>query len=49
MQIYTTLIRQLVTYGCETGTLTTYDERLLRIFERKLLRKIYGPIQDEDI
>ena len=29
--------------GCETWVLTTSDENQLYIFERKILRKIYGP------
>ena len=45
MQIYKMLVRPAVTYGPETGTLTKSDENLLRIFERKILRKIYRPIQ----
>ena len=31
------------------GPLQKSDENLLRIFERKMLRKIYGPIQEGDI
>jgi hypothetical protein len=49
MQIYKMLIRPVVTYGSETWTLTKSDENLLRIFERKIQRKLYGPIQEGDI
>ena len=49
MQIYKTLIRPAVTYGSKTWTPTKSDENLLRIFERKILRKIYGPIQGGDM
>ena len=49
MQIYKTLIKPVITYGSETWTLTKSDENLLRIFERKILRKTYGPIQEGDI
>jgi len=37
-----------VTYGCEAWTLTNRDEKHLRIFERRILRKIFGPVQNED-
>jgi hypothetical protein len=40
MQIYKTVIRPVTTYGSETWTLTKSDENLLRIFERKILRKV---------
>jgi hypothetical protein len=42
-KIYRTLIRPVVLYGCESWTLTKKEEEELNIFERKLLRKIYGP------
>ena len=38
----------VVTYGCEAWTLTTRDEQHLRIFERKILKKILGSVQDKD-
>ena len=45
---YKSLIRPVVTYGCEAWTLTSRDEHHLRIFERRILRKIFGPAQNED-
>jgi hypothetical protein len=48
LKIYTTLIRPVVTYGCEAWTLTSRNEQQLRIFERKKIRKIFGPVQDKN-
>jgi hypothetical protein len=45
MRIYVTFIIPVVTYASETWTLTEKDEMRLRIFERQILRKIFGPIQ----
>jgi hypothetical protein len=42
------VIRPVTTYGSETRTLTKSDENSLRIFERKILRKVYGPLQEGD-
>jgi hypothetical protein len=36
----------LVTYDSELWTLTLEEERVLAVFERKVLRKIYGSVQD---
>jgi hypothetical protein len=47
--IHKKLIRPVVTYGSETWTLTKSDENLLRVFEGKILRRIYGPVQEGDI
>jgi hypothetical protein len=48
LKIYKSLIRPVVTYGCEAWTLTNRDEQHLRIFEHRILRKIFGPVQNED-
>jgi len=48
LQIYKSLIKPVVTYGCEAWTLANQDEQYLRIFERRILRKIFGPVQNEE-
>jgi hypothetical protein len=45
-KIYRTLVRPVVTYGSETWALNARDENALRSFERKILRRIFGPVQD---
>ncbi|KAJ4434516.1 hypothetical protein ANN_23078 [Periplaneta americana] len=37
----------IVLYGCESSTLTLREERRLRVFENKVLRKIFGAKIDE--
>jgi hypothetical protein len=48
LKIYKSLIRPVVTYGCEAWALTNRDEKHLRTFERRILRKIFGPVQNKD-
>jgi hypothetical protein len=48
-KIYKTLIRPLVLYGTESWTFTKADEEKLRIFERRILRSIYGPTCEDGI
>jgi len=43
------MIRPVVTYSSETWTLTTEDKSNLRIFERQILRKIFGPVNIDSI
>ncbi|KAJ4445122.1 hypothetical protein ANN_06923 [Periplaneta americana] len=40
-------ILPVVLYGCETWTLTLREEHRLRVFENKVLRKIFGAKRDE--
>jgi hypothetical protein len=49
LQIYRTLVRPVVTYGSESWTLTAEEERALAVFERKILRKIYGPVKENEL
>jgi hypothetical protein len=45
--IYKTLIKPVLMYGAETWVLSKADELRLGVFERKILRRIYGPICEE--
>ena len=42
IHLYKTIVRPAVTYGAETWTVTNKIEKILMIWERKILRKIYG-------
>ena len=45
--IYRNIILPVVLYGCETWSLTLREERRLRVFENRVLRRIFGPKRDE--
>ncbi|KAJ4425878.1 hypothetical protein ANN_27504 [Periplaneta americana] len=47
VRIYKTVILPVVLYACETWTLTLREEHRLRVFENKVLRKIFGAKRDE--
>jgi len=47
IKIYRTIILPVVSYGCKTWTLTLREERKFRVFENKVLRRIFGPRRDE--
>ena len=49
LQIYRTLVRPVATYGSESWTLTMEGETALAVFQRKLLRKIYGPVKENEL
>ena len=44
MKLYERLTRPIVTYGTETWAIKSADEQHLRVFERKIIRRIYGPV-----
>ena len=46
IKIYRTTILPVVLYGCETWSLTLREERRLRVFENRVLRRIFGPKRD---
>jgi len=48
LQMYQTLVRPVVTYACETWVLKENIKTKLRVFERKVLRRIYGPTKESD-
>ena len=48
LTIYKTLIRPIVLYGHETWTMPVEDQRALAVFERKVLRTIFGELQMEN-
>jgi hypothetical protein len=37
----------VVLYGCETWSLTLREEHRLRVFEKRVLRRIFGSKRDE--
>jgi hypothetical protein len=41
--------KTVVVYGCETWSLTWMEESRLRVFENRVLRRIFGPKRDEVI
>jgi len=47
IKIHRTIILPVVLCGCETWSLTLREERRLRVFENRVLRRIFGPKRDE--
>jgi hypothetical protein len=47
VKIYKTIILPVVLYGCETWSLTLSEQHRLRVFENRVLRRIFGPKRDE--
>jgi len=47
IKIYRTIILPVVLYGCENWSLTLREERRIRVFENRVLRRVFGPKRDE--
>jgi len=47
IKIYRTIIWPVVLCGCEIWSLTLREERRLRVFENRVLRRVFGPKRDE--
>jgi hypothetical protein len=47
VKIYKTIILPVVLYGRETWSLALREENRLRVFENRVLRRIFGPWRDE--
>jgi hypothetical protein len=47
VKIYETIILPVVLYGSETWPLTLRNKHRLRVFENRVLRRIFGPKRDD--
>jgi hypothetical protein len=47
IRLHKTIILPVVLYGCETWSLTLREEYRLRVFENRVLMRIFGPKRDE--
>jgi hypothetical protein len=43
IKIYRSIILPVVLYGCETWPLTLREEHRLRVFDNRVLKRIFGP------
>ena len=46
IKIYRIIILPVVLYGCETWSLALMEEHRLRVFENRVLRRVFGPKRD---
>ena len=47
IKIYRTIILPVVLYGCETWSVTLREERRLRVFENRVLMRVFESKRDE--
>jgi hypothetical protein len=48
LKLYSSIIRPIVTYACEAWLLKNTIKNELMLFERKVLRRIFGPTKERD-
>jgi hypothetical protein len=48
LKIYWTQVRPVITYACETWVLKEAIKQKLLVFERKVLKRIFGPTKERD-
>ena len=48
IKIHKTITLPVVLYGCEAWSLTSREERRLRVFDNRILIRIFGPKRDEN-
>jgi hypothetical protein len=48
LKLYWSIVRPTVTYGCETWVPKETIKKKLVVFERKVLRRIFGPTKERD-
>ena len=46
IKTYRIIILPVVLNGCETSSLKMWEERRLKVFENRVLRRIFGPKRD---
>jgi hypothetical protein len=47
VKIYKNIILPVILYGCETWSLTLREDHRLRVFENRVLKRIFEPKRDE--
>ena len=47
IKVHRNIILPVVLYGCETWSLAVREERRLRVFEKRVLRRIFVPKRDK--
>jgi hypothetical protein len=47
INLHEIVILRVVLYWCETWSLTLSEEHRLRVFEKRVLRRMFGPKRDK--